>query len=256
MKLTILGCGTSTGVPIIGCKCATCLSNDSKNRRTRSSLLIEATASDGLKQILIDTSTDLRTQALREGLSRIDAVLYTHPHADHIHGIDDLRAFNMHQGSAIECFGAKRTIEQIRRSFAYIFDDSYNQSWTPDLTTTIVDSPFIAAGVDITPIEILHGTATIYGYRIGDAAYLTDCSTLPETSAEQLQGLKLLILGALRHKPHPTHMTVEEAIETAKLLKAKRTVLTHLGHNLEYHSENSGLPCGIELAFDSMSIEI
>jgi phosphoribosyl 1,2-cyclic phosphate phosphodiesterase len=260
MKLTILGCGTSTGVPIIGCKCATCLSTEPKNNRTRASVLIEAAGpangSEGVKHLLIDTSTDLRQQALRAGLNRIDAVLYTHPHADHIHGIDDLRAFNMHQDGAIECFGAEPTIEQIRGSFNYIFSKGYNQSWTPNLTTTTVDAPFIASGVEVVPIEIFHGTSTIYGYRIGDAAYLTDCSGLPEKSVEKLQGLDLLILGALRHKPHPTHMTVAEAIEASALLKPGRTVLTHLGHNLEYAKENSSLPDGVELAYDTMTIEL
>lgn len=259
MKLTILGCGTSTGVPIIGCQCATCLSPDPKNSRTRASVLFEVNGSDGsgsIVNLLIDTSTDLRTQALRAGLSRVDAVLYTHPHADHIHGIDDLRAFNMRQDGAIECFGSERTITQIRDSFSYIFSEGHNQSWTPNLTTTIVDAPFVASGIKITPIEIFHGTATIYGYRIGDAAYLTDCSGLPEESLEKLQGLRLLILGALRHNPHPTHMTVEEAVEASALLNPEQTVLTHLGHTLEYAEENNALPAGIELAYDTMQIEL
>ncbi|MBE9527659.1 MAG: MBL fold metallo-hydrolase [Proteobacteria bacterium] len=259
MKLTILGCGTSTGVPIIGCQCATCLSTEPKNSRTRASVLIETNGPEGSnnkQNLLIDTSTDLRTQALRAGLSRVDAVLYTHPHADHIHGIDDLRAFNMRQDGAIECFGSERTITQIRSSFSYIFSEGYNQSWTPNLTTTIVDAPFRAAGVEVIPIEIFHGKATIYGYRIGDAAYLTDCSGLPEESIEKLQGLKLLILGALRHAPHPTHMTVKEAVEASAILAPERTVLTHLGHNLEYATENSALPRGIELAYDTMEIEL
>ena len=256
MKITILGCGTSTGVPIIGCGCATCLSADKKNYRTRSSLLIKTYGNQEEQNLLIDTSTDLRTQALRESLNRVDAVLFTHPHADHIHGIDDLRAFNMHQDGAIPCFGSTRTIEQIERSFDYIFDKGDNQSWTPNLSATVVDGPFVAAGVEVTPIEILHGKSTIYGYRIGDAAYLTDCSALPEESIEKLQGLRLLILGALRHKPHPTHMTVDEAVEASRLLKPERTVLTHLGHNLEYVMENRCLPDTVELAYDGMTIEL
>ena len=254
MKIIVLGCGTSTGVPIIGCKCATCLSTDKKNYRTRSSLLVQTEGVDGEKNLLIDTSTDLRTQALRESLDRIDAVLYTHSHADHIHGIDDLRAFNMHQEGTIPCFGSDRTVERLHKSFDYIFSTEYNQSWTPNLSATAVESTFIAAGVEVTPIEIFHGNATIFGYRIGDVAYLTDCSALPEESIEKLQGLKLLIIGALRHKPHPTHMTVEEAVEASGLLKPERTLLTHLGHNLEYVSENSALPDSVELAFDGMSI--
>ncbi len=256
MKITILGCGTSTGVPIIGCKCAICRSADKKNYRTRSSLLIQTEIDGEQKNLLIDTSTDLRTQALRESLNKIDAVLYTHSHADHIHGIDDLRAFNMHQEGTIPCFGSARTVAHILKSFNYIFSTEYNQSWTPNLCATAVDGPFIAVGVEVTPINIFHGNATIYGYRIGDVAYLTDCSALPEESIKKLQGLKLLILGALRHKPHPTHMTVEEAVEASSLLNPERTVLTHLGHVLDYASENEVLPDGVELAFDGLSVEL
>ncbi len=252
MKLIILGFGTSTGVPIISCDCGVCTSTDPRNTRTRSSALIKTED----KNILIDTSTDLRAQSLRNGLKRIDAVLLTHPHADHIHGIDDLRAFNMVQEGAIPCYGSAYTIERVRIMFDYIFSDSPSESWRPNLTATVVDSRFKASGTEVIPIEIYHGEASIFGFRIGNAAYLTDCSSIPKGSLEKLRGLELLVLGALRHKPHPTHMTIDEAVETSRLIGATRTVLTHLSHAIDYTVENAKLPDGVELAYDSMSIEI
>ncbi len=252
MKLLILGCGTSTGVPIITCDCSVCTSTDPRNTRTRSSALLKT----GGGFILIDTSTDLRAQALRNGLRRIDAVLLTHPHADHIHGIDELRAFNMVQEGAIPCYGSAYTIERVKAVFDYIFSESPSQSWRPNLTATAVDSSFEVSGVEVTPIEIYHGEASIFGFRVGNAAYLTDCSSIPQKSIEKLKGLQVLVLGALRHKPHPTHMCIDEAIEASRLIGADRTVLTHLSHAIDYTVDNERLPDGIELAYDSMSIEI
>lgn len=252
MKLLILGCGTSTGVPIIGCDCAVCTSTDRRNERTRSSLLVTS----GERSVLIDTATDLRVQALRHGLKHLDGVLFTHPHADHIHGIDELRAFNMRQDGPIECYGGAYTIERIKVMFDYIFEKGYRESWRPNLSTTVVDGPFEAAGLGVTPISILHGSASIFGYRIGDAAYLTDCSSIPEGSLGLLKGLKVLILGALRHKPHPTHMSIDEAVEASGRIAPERTVLTHLSHNVEYEADNARLPEGVELAYDGMEIEV
>jgi phosphoribosyl 1,2-cyclic phosphate phosphodiesterase len=252
MKLLILGCGTSTGVPIIGCDCSVCTSTDPRNNRTRSSALLKTPAGF----ILIDTSTDLRAQSLRNGLKRIDAVLLTHPHADHIHGIDDLRAFNMLQEGAIPCYGSAYTIERLKAMFDYIFSEDPSQSWRPNLTATVVDSRFEVSGVEIIPIEIYHGEATIFGFRIGNAAYLTDCSSIPEESLKKLRGLELLVLGALRHKPHPTHMSIDEAVEASRRIGAARTVLTHLSHAIDYTVDNGKLPEGVELAYDSMSIEV
>ncbi|MFQ5735511.1 MAG: GPMC system MBL fold metallohydrolase [Thermodesulfobacteriota bacterium] len=251
MKLTVLGSGTSTGVPVIGCHCAVCSSTERRNKRTRSSLLVQ----DRGRNILIDTSTDLRAQALANGLERIDAVLFTHHHADHIHGIDDLRAFNLAQGGAIPCYGSPDTIERIRVVFEYIFKDDANDGWKPDLTTTRVQGPFGAAGVEVTPVSIRHGAASILGYRMGAMAYLTDCSSIPDESMEIIHGVDVLILGALRHKPHPTHFTVEQAVEASRRAGAKRTVLTHLSHNLDYSKDNALLPDGVELAYDGMVLE-
>lgn len=252
MKLLILGCGTSTGVPIIGCDCGVCTSTEDRNIRTRASLLVRTASGN----ILIDTSTDLRFQSLKNGLKRIDAVLFTHPHADHIHGIDDLRAFNMTREGPIPCYGSAYTIERIKVMFDYIFDEGAHESWRPKLATTAVDSPFTVSGIDIAPIEIYHGKALILGFRIGKAAYLTDCSSIPPGSIEKLKGLDLLILGALRHKPHPTHMSIDEAVEVSRVIGARRTVLTHLSHAIDYTVENKKLPEGVELAYDSMEIEV
>jgi len=252
MKLVILGCGTSTGVPVIGCNCEVCSSQNPRNRRTRASALVQT----GGKTILIDTSTDLRAQSLARGLTRIDAVLFTHCHADHVHGIDDLRAFNHAQGSVIPCYGSAGTIDRIRTSFNYIFRENSGDGWKPKLTTTAVDSPFEAAGVRVTPVPVIHGRATILGYRIGDAAYVTDCSAIPPESMEKLRGLKVLVLDALRHTPHPTHFNVAQAVEAAEALKPERTLLTHLGHNLDYGEVNERLPAGVELAYDGMEIEV
>ncbi|MBI5810741.1 MAG: MBL fold metallo-hydrolase [Deltaproteobacteria bacterium] len=252
MKIIVLGCGTSTGVPVIGCHCGVCRMPDPKNRRTRASLLIQTSG----RNILIDTSTDLRAQALASNIERIDFVLFTHPHADHIHGIDELRTFNMAQKEAIPCYGNGYTIKRIRRVFDYIFEEGIKENWRPNLTTAIIDSEVSLAGIKVTPIEILHGDTTILGYRIGKAAYLTDCSFIPDSSLEKLRGLGLLVIGALRYKPHPTHFSIDQAIELSSAVKPGRTVLTHLSHNLDYTADNAKLPKGVELAYDGMVIEV
>ncbi len=252
MKITILGCGTSTGVPVIGCKCSICASIDVKNKRTRSSLLVSANN----KNILIDTSTDLRHQALSHNIERIDAVLYTHPHADHIHGIDELRSFNMIQKKAIPCYGSEFTINRIRNMFDYIFTTDMNNGWKPELEPFLISAPFDLFGLLIQPINIYHGNMQILGFRIGGLAYITDCSRIPDASKKIVDNLDVLILGALRHKPHPTHFSIQEAVHVGVELKSKRVILTHLSHNLDYSETNKTLPAGFELAYDGMEIEI
>lgn len=252
MKITVLGCGTSTGVPVIGCKCMICASNDVKNKRTRSSLLITANN----KNILIDTSTDLRHQALTHQVERIDAVLYTHPHADHIHGIDELRSFNMLQKGPVPCYGSEFTINRIRHMFDYIFTTDENDGWKPKLETFLISTSFELFGLLIQPISIYHGRMQILGFRIGRFAYLTDCSRIPDDSKKLLLHLDMLILGALRHKPHPTHFSIHDALQIGTELKPKRVVLTHLSHSLDYAETNKMLPNGFELAYDGMEIEV
>lgn len=252
MKLTILGCGTSSGVPVIGCHCEVCASPAPRNKRTRSSLLVQASG----KNIIIDTSTDLRAQCLAAGLERVDSVLFTHPHADHIHGIDDLRSFNILHREAIPCYGNAFTIERIRVMFDYIFRKDENDGWKPNLTTSVIDGPFSIADIEIIPVEVYHGSAIIFGYRIGSFAYITDCSQIPSSSLKLIKGVEVLIIGALRFRPHPTHFTVEQAIEVSQMVKPRKTVLTHLSHSLDYMRDNQRLPEPVELAYDGMEIEM
>ncbi len=256
MKLVFLGCGTSTGVPVIGCRCETCSSNDRRNKRTRSSLLVRC----GSKNILIDTSTDLRAQVLSSGVERVDAVLYTHYHADHVHGIDDLRSFNRIQSEEpIPCYADAPTIASLKHSFDYIFSVKGSKNlngWKPNLTANLIDGPFELFGELIVPVNIMHGKMKILGFRIGDAAYLTDCSAIPRESMEIIKGVKVLILGALRNSPHPTHFSIPEAIEAAKEAGAGRTILTHLGHSVDYNKTAPELPGGIELAHDGLVVDL
>src|SRR3989337_2639027 len=189
MRVIILGCGTSTGVHIIGCNCSTCTSNNQKNKRTRTSVFVQTHK----KNILIDTSTDLRFQALTHDITRLDAVLYTHSHADHTHGIDELRVYNFVNKTSIRCYGNAQTIDNIKNNFKYIFDGVESAGGKPKLTLTVVSGEFDFEGVGITPVDVYHADWTILGYRIGGMAYLTDCSGIPEWSWEKLRGLDVLI---------------------------------------------------------------
>jgi len=252
MKITFLGCGTSTGVPVIGCKCTVCTSDNEKNRRLRASILIQHEN----KNILVDTSTDLRQQALRHSISHIDAVLFTHPHADHLHGIDELRSFNHIQDSHIPCYGNKETIERIQIYFKYIFQNFVKEGWKPHLETHVIDGPLLIPPLTILPIEVYHGKMKVLSFRIEKTAYVTDCNRIPEDSIKQLMGLDLLILDALRQKPHFTHFNIDEAVDMVKTLKPKRAVFTHLSHNIDYDETGSTLPPNIELAYDGMEITL
>lgn len=252
MKVTILGCATSTGVPIIGCPCAVCTSENPKNKRTRCSVFIESNA----QNILIDSSTDLRFQALRQNITRLDAVLYTHSHADHTHGIDDLRTFNFINNMVIPCFGNELTINNLKNNFGYIFNNIHSAGGKPKLELNIVDSEFSFEGIKIIPVEISHDRWMILGYRIGNFAYLTDCSGIPTESMDKLQGLDLLILSALRYREHPAHFNIDQAVEVAKELKPKLTVFTHMGHEVDYETLLNELPDNIVPAYDGMEIEL
>lgn len=266
IKITVLGCGTSTGVPVIGCDCKVCTSVDSKNKRTRSSVFVEAfSEKNNSVNFLIDSSTDLRLQSLREGITKIDAVLYTHHHADHTHGIDDLRTFNSHKDADhINCYGHIDTITHLEKTFQYIFDSSVNQNgsykvFLPKLKTVSVDKPFKVNGVLVTPLMVYHneaGTMITYGYRIGDFAYITDCKVIPEETYELMGGLKVLILDGLRYKKHPTHLTIEEALEEAKKIGATKTYLTHMGHEVEYDSALTSIGDGVGLCYDGLKVEV
>ncbi|HBA87618.1 MAG TPA: MBL fold metallo-hydrolase [Geobacter sp.] len=251
MKITILGSGTSTGVPMVGCHCQVCGSTDPRDKRTRASILVE---SEG-QCILVDTSTDLREQALREGIPRIDAVLLTHTHADHIHGIDDLRGFHFIHRRIIPCYGSPETMEKVSTTFAYIFDGLRSEGYSPLLESFPVEAPFELFGCSIVPVPLMHGSFPATGYRFENAAYLTDCSDIPDSSLALLQGLDLLIIDGLRFSPHPNHFNIEGALQVVETLRPRRTLLTHLTHEVR-HSDGERLPPGVEFAYDGMSVEL
>lgn len=253
LKITVLGSGTSSGVPTIGCTCAVCQSTDPRDTRLRPSILIAA----GERNIVIDTTPDFRAQILRTGITRLDAIVYTHGHADHILGLDDVRPFNYHQGGKIPIYVAPPTFAIIERVFAYVFDNRERRTHIPQLEVNLIDeTPFDVAGLRFEPIPLTHGKDTIFGYRFGDVAYLTDHSEIPESSLERLRGLDVLFLDALRYRPHPTHSTVEASIETARRLQPRRTYFTHMCHDVGHAATQASLPEGIFLAYDGLEISV
>ena len=251
MQLTMLGVGSSAGSPVIGCKCATCSSNDPRNNRTRCSSVI---ALDNGKHILIDTGPDIRQQALREKLTQVDAVLYTHSHADHLHGIDDLRAFCQIQRVQIPLFGNEYTISHISQKFGYTLREPCDFWDLPVLSATAVHEPFDLFGVTVTPIPVKHGNGDIFGYRIGNLAYLTDVSRIPDESLALLEGLEVLLLDCLRHNAHPTHVNLEQSLAYARQINAQTTYLIHMTHELEYAALSATLPSNIKVGYDGLKV--
>lgn len=257
MRLTFLGTGTSFGVPQIGCDCAVCRSTDPRDKRTRAGAVLEAAGST----ILIDTPPELRLQLIAGGFSRIDAVIYTHEHADHINGIDDLRIFSIRQRKPLPIYGPGETLERLRESFNYIFDEAvrpYEGTSKPSLTlhATRPDHPVTVAGVEMLPLAFQHGHLRVFGYRVGSLAYITDVKAIPEAERAHLQGLDVLVLNALWWRPHPTHLSISEAIETARALGARRTYLTHLTHETGHSELEAQLPAGILPAYDGLTVEV
>jgi phosphoribosyl 1,2-cyclic phosphate phosphodiesterase len=252
LKITVLGSGTSVGVPTIGCHCDVCTSTDPRDNRLRPSILI---GYEG-RNVLVDTTPDFRTQALRARIARVDAILYTHAHADHMMGLDDVRPFNFKQKERIPIYADAGTMEAIRRCFRYVFDEVERSTHVPKLDTRLINgAPFELFGVTFTPVPILHGAETIHGFRFGGVAYLTDHSEIPEASYELLQDLDVLFLDALRYKPHPTHSTVERSVQTVERLRPKRAYFTHISHDLGHARAESLLPPHIRLAYDGLEIE-
>ncbi|MBM3116977.1 MBL fold metallo-hydrolase [Jeongeupia naejangsanensis] len=251
VEVTLLGVGSSGGSPALGCTCPTCVSDDPRNRRTRASAVIRA----GGQTFLIDTGPDLRLQALRENLLRVDAVLYTHPHADHLNGIDDLRAWCWLQKAALPVFGNRLMLTHIRERFPYTLF-APNEYWDkPVLQLHEVEhEPFEFNGVTVVPIPLLHGKWPILGFRIGDVAYLTDVSDIPESSLPLLEGLDVLLLDCLRNQPHPTHLSVDQALAAATRIDARQTVLIHMTHELEYHALSARLPEKVVVGYDGMTL--
>src|SRR5262245_46543708 len=220
IKITVLGSGTSAGVPVPGCSCDVCHSTDPRDTRMRPSILISYQG----RNVLVDTTPDLRIQALRAGIDHLDAVVFTHSHADHIMGLDDVRPFNFCQRAPIPIYAAPETMADIQRVFQYIFDGRENESVVPQLSPQLLDGgPFGLCSLEFVPVPILHGRSSIYGFRFGNAAYLTDHSGVPESSFDLLRGLDVLFLDALRIRPHPTHSTVAQSVATAEVLGARRT---------------------------------
>ncbi|NMB20496.1 MAG: MBL fold metallo-hydrolase [Firmicutes bacterium] len=252
MEITFLGTGTSHGIPVMTCNCAVCQSDDPKNKRTRSSLWIREKETS----LLIDTATEFRLQALRADIQQVDAVLYTHCHADHVFGFDDLRVFSKLSGQSVPIYGNEPTVREMREVFSYVFRKTQEGGGKPQVETIVVEDSFWVKDVMVEPIPVVHGRLPILGYRIGKLAYITDCSYIPPESMDRLQDLEILILGVIRHEPHPTHMNVSQALDLVQKLKAKRTYFTHISHLLEHQELAKALPEGVFPAYDGLTLHV
>jgi phosphoribosyl 1,2-cyclic phosphate phosphodiesterase len=253
VRITFLGTGTSHGVPMIGCECATCRSTDPHDNRLRPSIFIETPGA----RLLVDAGPDLREQALRHRIARVDAIVFTHGHADHILGMDDVRRFNALMDGSMPCYGDAATLEDIRRMFSYVFDPATPRGGgLPQLDLREIDGPFSVGDIDLQPVPIWHGKRRILGFRVGAFAYLTDCSRIDEAAWPLLERLDVLVLDALREKPHPTHFSLSDAIETAARIGAARTFFTHMAHDLPHQATNARLPAGMRLAHDGLVLSI
>lgn len=252
VEVVVLGTGTSHGVPMIGCDCAVCASDDPRDRRTRCSIVVRWRGA----RFLIDTSPELRLQCLANRIDAVDAVLFTHHHADHVVGLDDLRRFNWLMKRELPCFGMPRTLERIERMFPYAFDPHLQtQSSKPELSLRpIGGSTFALGNVEVTTVPLYHGEMPVLGFRFGAFAYCTDCNRIPPEGFDRLRGVRVLILDALRRRPHPTHFTLEQALETADRIGAEQAFFTHMAHDLPHAETNASLPAHRQLAYDGQVI--
>jgi phosphoribosyl 1,2-cyclic phosphate phosphodiesterase len=252
-QVLFLGTGTSHGVPLIGCSCAVCRSTDPRDKRLRPSILVRGPAS----HILVDTSPDLRQQALAHAIARVDAVLYTHSHADHILGLDELRRYNHLQGHSLPCYATTATWADLRRAFHYVFTGGpHVGGGVPDIAQHTIEGPFTAGGLAVVPVPVWHGRMPVLGFRFGDFAYLTDCNRLDEAAWPLLDGVNTLVVDALRERPHPTHFTVDEALAVIARVRPKCAYLTHMTHDVGHATTSARLPAGVELAYDGLVIDV
>jgi len=256
VRLTLLGTGTSTGVPQIGCDCAVCRSSDLRDKRARTAAVVES----GETTLLIDTPPELRLQLLSAAVRRVDAVLYTHEHADHLAGIDDLRTLSLRRGAALPIYGTERTLGYIRERYSYIFDNLPPPPGTskPNLSLNqlIPGTPATIGGVSILPLGFEHGPSLVLGFRIGALGYVTDAKRIGDEERDRLRGIEVLVLNALWWRPHPTHLSIPEAISAAQAIGARRTILTHLSHETGHAELAARLPAGIEPGYDGLTLEI
>ncbi len=257
MRLTLLGTGTSFGIPQIGCDCAVCRSSDPRDRRGRCAAAVEV---DG-RTLLIDTPPELRLQLLAAGIAWVDAVLFTHEHADHLNGIDDLRVFSVRRRQALDCYGPAETLERLQQGFRYIFDDDVpvaEGTSKPHLALHPLEPGVTVAisGIPVLPLAFEHGFLRVYGYRIGALAYITDVKAIPADAYPLLRGLKVLVLNALWWRPHPTHLSIGEAVEAARAIGAERTFLTHITHETGHAELERQLPEGVAPGYDGLTIEV
>ena len=253
MKVTFLGTGTSQGVPVIGCNCKVCRSLDFRDKRFRASIHIQI----GELSLVIDTGPDFRSQMLREGIAKLDAVVYTHEHKDHTAGLDDIRPFNFKQQKDMPIFGRIQVLDQIKREFSYIFAGTRYPGVPRVKTIEIDESPFTIHGITITPIPVMHYKLPVLGFRIGDFTYITDANYIPEESFRLIEGTEILVLNALQKEPHISHFTLGEAVSVAKRIGAKQTYFTHISHKLGlHHAVEEELPTGIALAYDGLQLTL
>jgi phosphoribosyl 1,2-cyclic phosphate phosphodiesterase len=254
VKITFLGTGTSHGVPMIACDCPTCRSVDPHDSRLRPSIYVQM---DDGTAILVDAGPDLRQQALAHDIRRVDAILFTHAHADHILGLDETRRFTAPQGRAMPCYGDEATLADIRTMFKYVFDPGAPKGGgLPSLELIPVAGAVTVNGHSIKPLSIMHGRRPILGYRFGAFGYLTDCNAIPDETWPELHNLDVVVLDALRERVHPTHFSLSEAIEAARRIAAKQTYFTHMCHDLPHADTNARLPEGMQLAYDGLVIEL
>lgn len=253
IELLFLGTGTSAGIPMIGCRCDVCTSTDPRNKRTRPSVVVSC----GNIRVLVDTTPELRLQCLTNQVDRIDALVFTHAHADHVMGLDDVRRFNYVKGGPLDVWADAKTQVTLERCFGYAFKEPEPQMkvFRPHLVHRLIEGTFQIGGVDWIPIPLLHGDMPVLGFRIGNLAYCTDVSFIPESSFALLADLDVLVLDALQHKRHVTHFSVEQAVEAARRIGAKQTFFTHIAHSLSHELTNRALPDGMELAYDGQVVK-